>query len=174
MTDSESLQQRLDRVRAPRVRITYDVETGGAIETKELPFVVGVLADLSGKPKEALPRLRERRFVEVDRDSLDSVLSGMKPRLAFTVDNRLLGDGSRLPVEIEFSSLEDFHPERVAQQVEPLRRLLEARRRLSDLLDRLEGNDRLEELLKKLAASPETLQLAGEPGDPEDGQRRES
>jgi len=161
MAKSESLQHRLGRVRAPRVRITYDVETGNGVEAKEIPFVVGVLSELSGKPEEPLPRLKERKFLEIDRDSFNSVLEGVKPRLAFKVENKLLGDGSRIAVDLRFSSLEDFHPERVALQVEPLRRLVETRRRLSDLLNKLDGNDRLDELLQQAIASTDSLKLIG-------------
>ncbi|MBU5613046.1 type VI secretion system contractile sheath small subunit [Geomonas azotofigens] len=157
MTISESLQHRLERVRAPRVRITYDVEVEDGVEVKEIPFVVGVLCDLAGMPEPPLPKLKERRFVEIDRDNFDRVMEGMKPRLAFKVDNTLCGDGSQLGIELRFGTLEDFHPERVAQQVEPLRKLVEARGRLSDLLNRLDGNDRLDELLRDLLAGGESL-----------------
>lgn len=161
MAKSESLQQKLERVRAPRVRITYDVEVGDGLEVKEIPFVAGVLADLSGRPKEPLPRLRERKFVEIDRDNFDGVLAGMRPRLCFKAENRLAKDGSGIAVELNFSSLDDFHPERVALQVEPLRKLVEIRRRLSDLVDKLEGNDRLDELLRRVVSCPDTLKLIG-------------
>ncbi len=157
MVTSESLQHKLERVRAPRVRITYDVEVGDGVEVKEIPFVVGVLADLSGAPSSPLPRLKERRFVEIDRDNFNHVMEGMKPRLAFRVANTLCGDGSEFGVQLRFGALEDFRPERVAQQVEPLRKLVEARRRLSDLLNRLDGNDRLEELLRELLESGDAL-----------------
>lgn len=157
MAKSESLQHKLCRVRAPRVHITYDVETGGGVELKEIPFVVGALADLSGKTDAHSPKIKDRSFVEIDRDNFDSVLQGMKPRLAFRVDNKLIEDGAQLGVELRFQSLEDFHPEQVARQVEPLRKLVEARRRLSDLLDKLDGNDRLDELLQEVLLDNETL-----------------
>ena len=115
----ESLQHTLDRVRSPRVQITYDVEVGDAIEMKEIPFVVGVLADLSGKPDEPLPKMKERKFVEIDRDNFNNVLAGMKPRLAYRVDNKLTNDGTQLAVELRFKSLDDFHPEQIAKQVDP-------------------------------------------------------
>lgn len=162
MPKKESLQHKLDRVRAPRVHITYDVEVGDAIEMKEIPFVVGVLADLSGKPDEALPKLKDRKFVEIDRDNFDNVLAAMKPRVAFKVDNRLTGDDSKLAVEIRFKSLDDFHPEQVAQQVTPLRKLVEARGRLSDLLNKLDGNDKLDELLQDVMNSTDSLQKLGQ------------
>ena len=145
MPKKQSLQHKIDRVRAPRVQITYDVEIGDAIEMKEIPFVAGVLADLSGKPDEPLPKVKERKFVEIDRDNFNTVLEGMKPRVAFKVDNTLTGDDTKLAVELRFKSLDDFRPEQVARQVEPLRKLVEARRRLSDLLGKLDGNDKLDE-----------------------------
>jgi type VI secretion system protein ImpB len=150
MPKKESIQHKLDRVRPPRVHITYDVEIGDAIELKELPFVVGVLGDFSGKPEQPLPRLKDRKFIEVDRDNFNSVLAGMKPRLAYRVDNKLTNDGTKMNVELRFNSLEDFEPDNVVQQVEPLRKLVEARRRLSDLLSKMDGNDKLEELLQEV------------------------
>ena len=150
MPKKESLQHKLDRVRPPRVHITYDVELGGAIEQKELPFVIGVIGDFSGKPDQPLPRVKERKFIEVDRDNFDQVLAGMKPRLALRVDNKLANDESKMRVELRFNSLEDFEPDKVVNQVEPLRKLVEARRRLSDLLSKMDGNDKLEELLQEV------------------------
>jgi type VI secretion system protein ImpB len=157
----ESLQHTLDRVRSPRVHITYDVEVGDAIEMKEIPFVVGVLADLSGKPDEPLPKVKDRKFVEIDRDNFNQVLAGMKPRLAYRVDNKLTDDDSQMAVELRFSSLDDFHPEQVAQQVPPLRKLVEARQRLSDLLAKLDGNDKLDELLQEVLANTDSLEALG-------------
>jgi type VI secretion system protein ImpB len=154
----ESIQHKLDRVRPPRVHITYDVEIGDAIEMKEIPFVVGVLADLSGKPKEALPKMKERKFIEVDRDNFNQVLEGMNPRVAFKVDNKLTGDDTKMAVELNFSSLDDFHPERVADQIKPLKKLVEVRQRLSDLLSKLDGNDELEEELQKIIHNTEALE----------------
>jgi type VI secretion system protein ImpB len=113
----ESTQHKLDRVRPPRVHMTYDVEIGDAIVMKELPFVVGVLADLSGKPDEPLPLLRDRKFVDIDRDNFNEVLKGAKPRLAFRVDNKLTSDDTKLGVELRFTNMDDFEPERVVQQV---------------------------------------------------------
>jgi len=158
---AESLQHTLDRVRSPRVQITYDVEVGDAIEMKEIPFVVGVLADLSGKPDEPLPKVKDRKFVEIDRDNFNQVLSGMKPRLAYRVDNKLTDDDSKMAVELRFKSLDDFHPERVAEQVTPVRKLVEARKRLSDLLAKLDGNDKLDELLQDVLASTDSIEKLG-------------
>jgi type VI secretion system protein ImpB len=160
---TESTQKKLNRVRPPRVHITYDVEKGGAIETKELPLIVGVLSDLSGKPDEPLPKLKDRKFVNIDRDNFNEVLAATKPRLAFRVDNKLENDGSKLAVELRFNSLDDFHPEKVVKQVEPLRKLLEARQRLWDLLAKLDGNDKLDELLQDIIHNTETMEkLAGQ------------
>lgn len=171
----ESIQHKLDRVRPPRVHITYDVEIGDAIEMKEIPFVVGVLADLSGKPDKPLPKMKERKFVEIDRDNFNQVLEGMKPRLAYRVDNKLTDDDSKLNVELRFKSMDDFHPEQVAQQVEPLRKLVETRQRLSDLLSKMDGNDRLEELLQEVISSTETVEkLAKEAGVKSSGEEEPS
>jgi len=153
MPKKESLQHKIDRVRPPRVQITYDVETGGAIELKELPFVVGVMGDFSGKPDEPLPAFKNRKFVEIDPDNFDQVLSGMSPRLAFTVDNKLQDDGSKMGVELKFNSIEDFEPDNFVQQVEPLRKLVEARQKLSDLLSKMDGNDKLESMLEDIMSN---------------------
>lgn len=152
MPKKESIQQKISRIRPPRVQITYDVETGGAIEMKELPFVVGVLGDFSGKPEEALPAIKNRKLVEIDRDNFDQVLSGMKPRLAYNVDNRLQEDGSKVGVELKFNKMDDFEPDNVVQQVEPLRKLVEARQKLSDLLSKIDGNEKLENILNDVIA----------------------
>ena len=146
----QSTQHKLDRVRSPRVHITYDVEVGGAIELKELPFVMGVLGDFTGQPTEAMARLKDRKFVEVNPDNFDSVLAGMKPHLAYSVENKLSDDpnAGQLKVDLNFKSLQDFEPEQVARQVRPLRELLELRTKLSDLRGSLQGNDKLDELLQ--------------------------
>jgi type VI secretion system protein ImpB len=147
----ESIQHKLDRVRPPRVQITYDVETGGAIQKKELPFVAGIMADLSGKPAEALPSIKERKFVEIDRDNFNEVLDSIAPRLAFQVDNKLAKEGGKTAVELRFHHMDDFSPLNVVKQVESLRKLFESRGRLNDLLAKLDGNDALDAQL--LAAS---------------------
>ncbi len=172
----ESVHQKLARVRKPRVHITYDVEVGGAIEQKELPFVVGVLADLSGNPKDALPRVKERKFVEIDRDNFNQVLAGTKPRLTFKVPNRLADDGSSLGVELEFRDLDDFGPEAVAQQVSPIRKLVEARQRLNELALKLNSSDKLEELLQGVVRNTEALKelsAAGAGADAETGAKED-
>lgn len=147
MPTKESLQHKLDRVRPPRVQITYDVEIDGAIELKELPFVLGVMGDFSGKPDEPLAPFKNRKFVEIDADNFNQVLAGMKPRVAYNVENKLQNDGSKLGVDLRFNSIEDFEPDNVVQQVEPLRKLVEARKKLSDLRSKMDGNEKLESLL---------------------------
>ncbi len=156
---AESVQKRLERVRPPRVHVTYDVETGGAIEIKELPFVMGVLGDFSGQPVDPLPKLKERRFVEITLDNFDSVLESMKPHVAFSVDNKLSDDENvgQLKVDLNFKSMDDFEPEKVARQVKPLRELLELRTRLSDLKGALQTNDKLDELLLDAVSNTEKL-----------------
>jgi type VI secretion system protein ImpB len=154
----ESTQHKLDRVRPPRVQITYDVEIGDAIEKKQLPLVAGILADLSGKPVEALPPLKKRKFVEIDRDNFDGVMKSISPRLAFNVPNRITDEEVQVGVELQFGSMEDFDPVAVLKQVEPLRKLFEARQRLSDLATKLDGNDELDRLLREVVASSEQLE----------------
>jgi type VI secretion system protein ImpB len=164
----ESLQKKIGRVRPPRVQITYDVETGGAIEKKELPFVVGVLADLSGQPAKPLPAVKDRNFIEIDRDNFDKVLARMTPRLVFKVDNKLTNDDTKIGVELKFSNMEDFEPQNVAEQVEPLRKLIELRRKLANLRSSLYGNDKLEKMLQKILNDDEELnKLRSEVGLPE-------
>lgn len=147
----QSTQHKLDRVRPPRVQITYDVEVGDAIEVKELPFVMGVLGDFTGQPAEPLARLKDRKFVEVTPDNFDAVLESMKPHLSFPVENKLSEDpdAGNLTIDLNFKSLDDFAPEQVARQIKPLRELLELRGKLSDLRGSLQGNDTLEELLRE-------------------------
>jgi len=163
---SESLQHKLDRVRRPRVQVTYDVETNGAMQKTELPFVVGVLADLSGQPKEALRPLKERKFVNVDRDNFNDVLQRSAPRLAMKVDNKLTGEqDSKLAVELNFKSMDDFEPARVAAQVPALKELLDMRQRLVELMSKMEGNDKLESLLTDVMSNTEkAMALAKEMG----------
>ena len=155
----ESTQHKLDRVRPPRVQITYDVEVGGAIELKELPFVVGVLGDFTGQPEQPMPRLKDRKFVEVNPDNFDTVLEGMKPHLSLSVENKLSEepDAPNLKADLRFSKLEDFEPQNVARQVKPLRELLDLRQRLADLRGSLQGNDKLEELLLEAVGKTENL-----------------
>ncbi len=162
---SESLQHKLDRVRRPRVQITYDVETNGQMEKVELPFVAGILADLSGQPKEALKPMKERKFVPIDRDNFNEVLAKAEPRLAMKVQNRLTDEDTKLAVELNFKNMDDFEPARVAQQVGPLKELLEMRGRLVQLLSKMEGNDKLEQLLGDVLNNTEkAMELAKQLG----------
>ncbi|MFH1480983.1 MAG: type VI secretion system contractile sheath small subunit [Pseudomonadota bacterium] len=154
---AESTQHKLDRIRPPRVQITYDVELGGAIQLKELPFVVGILSDLSGKPEEPLPKLKNRKFVEIDRDNFNDVLASIGPRLAFQADNKLTNDGSKLNLELKFNDMDDFNPVNILKQISPLRKLFEARQRLSDLMGKLDGNDDLDRLLQDIVKNTENL-----------------
>jgi type VI secretion system protein ImpB len=155
----ESLQHKLDRVRSPRVHITYDVETGGAIEKKELPFVMGVFGDYTGMAEEALPRVKDRKFVEINPDNFDNVLAAMKPHLAFSVENKLSedADAGQIKVDLRFRSMDDFDPGNVAKQVKPLKELLDLRTRLSDLRGSLQGNEKLDELLQDAVRSTDKL-----------------
>src|SRR3974390_175489 len=145
----ESVHDKLSRVRPPRVHVRYDVQVGDAIEAKEIPFVMGVLADLSGQPVEPLPRLKERRFVEVSLDNFDSVLESMRPHVAFGVENKLTDDpnAGQLKVDLNFKSIEDFEPEQVARQIRPLRELLDLRTKLSNLRGTLQTNEKLDTVL---------------------------
>ncbi len=162
---AESLQHKLDRVRRPRVQVTYDVETGGAMQKTELPFVVGVMADLSGNPKEKLPALKQRKVVSIDRDNFNSVLEKATPRVALKVDNKLTDEGGKVGVELNFKHIDDFEPARVAEQIPALRQLLEMRRQLVQLSSKMEGNDKLEELLAQIITNPEAAnKLAAEMG----------
>ena len=170
----QSTQHKLDRVRPPRVHVTYDVEVGDAIELKELPFVMGVLGDFTGQPEGPLPKLKDRKFVEVNPDNFDSVLEGMKPHVAFSVENKLSEDpeAGQIKVDLRFKSLEDFEPEQVARQVKPLKEMLDLRTKLSDLRGSLQGNDKLEELLLDAVGNTEKLdRLKGELGKGEGGSK---
>jgi len=157
----ESLQKKVGRVRPPRVHITYDVQVGDAIEKRDLPFVVGVLADLSGMPEKPLPAVAKRKFVSIDRDNVDEVMKKIGPRLAFKVPNRLNEDDTKLNVELRFESMQDFEPARIAQQITPLRKLLELRASLANLRSSLIGNEKLDNLLQQMIQNQEMLQQAG-------------
>jgi type VI secretion system protein ImpB len=171
----ESVHAKLERVRPPRVHVTYNVEIGNAIELKEIPFVMGVLADLSGMPEDPLPKIKDRRFVEITPDNFDSVLESMKPRVAFSVENKLSDDpnAGKIGIDLTFKSMEDFEPEQVARRVEPLRDLLDLRTKLSDLVGTLQGNEKLERLLQDVIQNTDKLeQVRGEiaSDQPKDGQ----
>lgn len=161
MAKKESIQKRLQRVRPPRVQLTYDVEIGDAIEQKELPFAMGVLGDFSGDSVHAQPKLRDKKFVSVDLDNFDEVMAGMAPRAVYRVPNKLTDKGGEFAVELNFNSIDDFRPEAVVKQVEPLKRLLEARTKLADLRNKLAGNEVLEDMLSDVLRSTEKLEMLG-------------
>lgn len=164
---ADSTQKKLERVRPPRVAISYEVDTGGAIEKKELPFLMGVLGDFSGQPTEPLPRLKERKFVEVTPDNFDDVLASMKPHLQFSVENKLSEDAEapKLGVDLNFRSMDDFSPDAVARQVKPLKALLDLRTQLADLRGSLQTNEKLDEVLQATLGDAEKLnKLRGELG----------
>lgn len=152
-------QKKLERVRPPRVNITYEVETGGSIDMKELPFVMGILSDFSGQPAEPLAKLKERKFVEVTLDNFDDVLANMKPRVAFAVDNKLSDDpnAGKLAIDLTFKSMDDFSPDQVARQVKPLKDLLDLRTKLADLRGTLQSNEKLEEILQATVTDEEKM-----------------
>ena len=153
----ESIHEKLKRVRPPRVHITYDVETEGAVVMKDLPFVVGVLGDFSGDPTEPLKPLKDRKFVQIDRDSIADVMARMTPGLNMRVENTLKGDGSELGVQLKFRSMEDFEPANVVKQVEPLRKLLETRNKLRDLLVASDRNENIENDLEKILKNADEM-----------------
>lgn len=153
----DSINDKLKRVRKPRVHLTYDVETGGAAIQRELPFVVGVMGDFSGNPTTPLKSLKDRKFVQIDRDNFDAVMASMTPELHFKVDNKITGDGSQMQVDLKFNSMKDFAPANVAKQVEPLRKLLETRNKLTDLLTKVDRSEDLEALLERVLQDNEQM-----------------
>jgi type VI secretion system protein ImpB len=171
MAKNESVQKRLQKVRAPRVQMTYDVEIGDAIENKELPFVVGVLGDFGADPDAPKKRLKDRNFVNVDADNFDEVLGGVAPATSFRVPNHLSPEGGEFAVQLQFRQMDDFRPEAVVQQVAPLKGLLEARGKLADLRNKLAGNDKLEDLLNDVLTNTQKLDSlrkdGGKPGKEE-------
>lgn len=169
MSKKESVQKKLQRIRPPRVQLTYDVEIGDAVEQKEIPFAVGVMGDFAGASEMAPAKLKDRKFINVDVDNFDDVMKGIEPRAVFQVKNTLSETDGQFAVDLRFKSVDDFRPESVVQQVEPLRRLLEARTKLSDLRNKLAGNDKLEDVLSDVLASTENLRrLSGETTSKED------
>ena len=160
MATRESIQKKLSRVRPPRVQIEYEVEIGDAIEKKEIPFVMGVLGDLSGQPKDKLPPLKERKFVDLNPDNFDEVLAKMAPHLAYSVENKLSDDpdAGNIKVDLNFKSLDDFEPEQVAKQVPSLKKLLELRTKLRDLQGDLQTNEALDELLQEVVGNSDKME----------------
>ena len=154
----ESIHSKLSRVRKPRVHITYDVETEGAAVKKELPFVVGVMGDFAGQNTEALKPLKDRRFVQIDRDNFDEVLKRMNPKLSFKVENKLAADGSEFSVDLQFKSMQDFEPAAIVKQVEPLDKLMATRNKLRDLMTKIDRSEELENILERVLNNNEDLQ----------------
>lgn len=158
----ESIHDKLARVRKPRVHITYDVETEGTLVKKELPFVVGVMGDFSGNNTELKP-LKDRRFIQIDRDNFDDVLHRMSPSLRMRVDNKLSDEQTQLDIRLAFNSMADFEPAAVARQVEPLRQLMDTRNKLRDLMTKIDRSENLENILERVLNSTDDLQqLAAE------------
>lgn len=162
MANQDSVQKKLAKVRAPRVHLTYDVEVGDSLETKEIPFVVGVLGEFSGDSKLEQPRFKDKKFVEVDLDTFDEVMSGLAPRSAFRVSNDLSDKGGEFSVDLAFNSIDDFRPEAVAEQIEPLKQLVEARDRLADLRNKISANEKLEDLLDDVLKNTEQVKKMAE------------
>lgn len=157
-TMSISTQHKLDMVRRPRVQITYDVEIGNAIEMKELPFVMGIIADLSGHSTDDRPPLKNRKFVEIDNDNFGEIMSSIKPKLQLVVLDKMANDGRKLNVELEFQSMEDLEPLSIVRQIDQLSELYDSRSLLKDLLTKLDGNDALEDQLRQVMNEPDKLQ----------------
>lgn len=169
---ADSIHDKLKRVRKPRVHITYDVETGGAEQTKELPFVVGVMGDYSGDNTENKKSLKERKFVSIDRDNFNQVMGNVAPTVSMKVENTLAGDNSEMAVDLKFNNMDDFHPTAIVNQVEPLKQLLEARNKLRDLMSKADRSEELEGILEdilkntdKVASISQELGLGKEGSD---------
>jgi len=154
---SDSIHSKLERVRKPRVHIKYEVETGGAVVEKELPFVVGVLGDFSGNPTQPLKPMKDRKFIQIDRDNFNDILARMTPGLSFKAENTLAGDGSQMAVNLKFNTMADFEPGNVAKQVEPLRKLLETRDKIRDLQSKVDLSEDLEGILEKVLQNSDHL-----------------
>ena len=157
MAKQDSIQKKLSKVRAPRVHLTYDVEIGDAIETKEIPFVVGVMGEFSGDSTLEQPKLKDKKFVEIDLDTFDEVMSGLAPRATFKVDNKVSDKRGEFAVDLVFNSIDDFRPESIANQVEPLRQLVEARDQLADIRNKISANEKLEDLLEDVLNNTEQV-----------------
>jgi type VI secretion system protein ImpB len=162
---SSSIHEKLSRVRKPRVHIKYDVETEGAQVERELPFVMGIMGEFSGDPTKPLPSLTERKFVQIDRDNFNDVMSRIGPGLNLKVDNTLAGDGSQMAVDLKFNSIEDFEPGRIVEQVPALRQLMETRNKLRDLMSKVDRSENLESLLEQILQNNSELKsLSGQLG----------
>ena len=166
---SESIHDKLKRVRKPRVHITYDVETNGAVQNKEIPFVMGVMGDYSGDNTENKKALKDRKFSQVDRDNFNEVMNNVSPQVNMKVENTLEGDGSEMSVDLSFKNMEDFEPQRIVEKVDPLKKLMETRNKLRDLLTKADRSEDLENLLEEVLSSTDALAaLQGELGSDEE------
>ncbi len=169
---SESIHDKLKRVRKPRVHITYDVETNGAVQEKEIPFVMGVMGDYSGDNTENKKALKDRKFSQIDRDNFNEVMNNVSPQLNMKVENTLEGDGSEMSVNLDFKNMEDFEPQNIVEKVDPLKKLMETRNKLRDLLTKADRSDDLEALLEEVLSSTDALaRLKGELGSDEEGDK---
>jgi type VI secretion system protein ImpB len=157
-----SVHDKLERVRKPRVHITYQVETEGAAVVRELPFVVGVMGDFSGDPTEPLKSLKDRKFIQIDRDNFNDVMARMTPGLNLKVENTLKGDGSEMGVNLKFKSISDFEPAKVVEQVEPLKKLMDTRNKLRDLMSKVDRSEELEQVLDRVLQNNEDLKKLSE------------
>lgn len=166
MAKRESVQKKLQRVRPPRVQLTYDVEVGDAKEVKELPFVVGVMGDFSAASEVEKSKLKDKKFINVDLDNIDEVMTSLAPRASFQVENTLTDQGGRMGVDLTFKSMEDFRPEQVVQQVDPLRQLVEARERLTDLRNKISNSEKLEDILDDVLRNTDQVRrMSAEAGE---------
>lgn len=155
---NDSIHDKLKRVRKPRVHITYDVETNGAVDKKELPFVMGVMGDYSGDNTDTKKALKDRKFSQIDRDNFNDVMSNVAPQINMKVDNTLAGDGSQMSLSIDFKNMEDFEPQNIVERVEPLQKLLETRNKLRDLLTKADRSDKLEAVLEEILSNTKAMQ----------------
>jgi type VI secretion system protein ImpB len=158
---AESIHKKLERVRKPRVHITYEVETEGAMVERELPFVAGVLGDFSGDPTEPLKPLKDRKFIQIDRDNFNDVMARLTPGLNLKVDNTLQDDGSQMAVDLKFRSMEDFEPGAIVNQVPALKKLMDTRNQLRDLMTKVDRSDQLEKVLERVLQSTDDLKKMG-------------
>jgi len=166
---SESIHDKLKRVRKPRVHITYDVETNGAVQNKEIPFVMGVMGDYSGDNTENKKALKDRKFSQVDRDNFNEVMNNVAPQVNMKVENTLQDDGSEMSVELDFKNMEDFEPQNIVDKVDPLKKLMETRNKLRDLLTKADRSEDLENLLEEVLSNSDALaSLQGELGTDEE------
>ena len=165
---AESIHDKLKRVRKPRVHITYDVETNGAVQEKEIPFVMGVMGDYSGDNADNKKALKDRKFSQIDRDNFNEVMNNVSPQLNMKVENTLEGDNSEMSVDLDFKNMEDFEPQNIVDKVDPLKKLMETRNKLRDLLTKADRSEDLENLLEEVLSSTDALaKLQGELGTDE-------